>query len=90
MANHSELNKQDMDLLKNTKSIMDTSGRRIDTLTALINTLGGDAFCFGSHAPVLDHCTGLLRIESLTVVDASKAVRDKLRLVNILRLLGIW
>lgn len=89
VANRRALAEEDLVLLRSANIVIDTSGRKIDILGELIDILGEDAFSFGSHSPILDYCTGLLRIESLTATEASEAVRDKLRSGNIQRLLGI-
>src|SRR6476660_3760280 len=65
LANSLVMYEKDTALLKRSKVIMDTSGRNLLDLGSLLKTFGTDKFCFGTHSPVLDYSTGLLRIESL-------------------------
>lgn len=52
-------------LLRRSKVLFDTSGRHIGHFANIYRRFGEDRFAFGSHFPVLDYFTGLLRIESL-------------------------
>ena len=68
---------------------MDTSGRGIINFGELLIKYGKDKFCFGTHSPILDYCTALLRIESLRENEADEKTKDLLRSGNIKRMLGI-
>jgi predicted TIM-barrel fold metal-dependent hydrolase len=89
VANSTALSPEDMDVLKQADVIMDTSGRNIIDLGAMIATYGKEKFAFGTHAPILDDVTGLLRIESLRVDEADEQTKALLRSGNITRMLGI-
>ena len=68
--------------------LVDTSGR-ISNLGALLESYGADKFAFGTHSPVLDYLTGLLRIESLREIEASETIKDLLRSGNARKMLEI-
>ncbi|MEX2404666.1 MAG: hypothetical protein WD625_11070, partial [Balneolales bacterium] len=65
VANSTQLGEEERKLFRKTNLVMDTSGRNIVNLGRLLETLGTDKFAFGTHSPILDYLTGLLRIESL-------------------------
>ncbi len=69
--------------------LMDTSGRNIADLGRLIARFGREKFAFGTHAPLLDDFTGLLRIEALRENEADTKTKDLLRAGNIARFLGL-
>ena len=89
IANGIDLNDKDTELFKNTDIVFDTSGRNIYNLGELINKFGKDMFAFGTHTPILDYLTGLLRIESLRENEADEATKELLRSGNAKRILGI-
>ena len=89
IANGIHLNEEDTELFKNSDIVFDTSGRNIYTLSELINKFGKEMFAFGTHSPILDYLTGLLRIESLRASEADEATRELLRSGNAKRILGI-
>ena len=89
IANGIHLNDEDTELLKNSDIVFDTSGRNIYNLDELINKFGKDKFAFGTHTPILDYLTGLLRIESLRENEADEATKELLRSGNAKRILGI-
>ena len=76
-------------LLVETELIFDTSGRAISYLGEQINRFGKEKFAFGTHSPILDYVTGLLRIESLRPGEADEATMELLRSGNAKRFLGI-
>ena len=84
-----DLNDEDTNLIKNTNIVFDTSGRNISNLGELIIIYGKDKFAFGTHSPILDYLTGLLRIESLRENEADKKTMQLLKSGNAKRLLGI-
>ncbi|MGH2564365.1 MAG: amidohydrolase family protein, partial [Ginsengibacter sp.] len=65
VVNSTQLSNDEAALLKKTDILIDTSGRAITSLGELLNKYGKDKFAFGTHSPILDSFTGLLRIESL-------------------------
>jgi hypothetical protein len=76
-------------LLKSTNWVVDTSGRSVNAFQELISRFGKEKFAFGTHAPVLDYMTGLLRIESLRDDEASTETKKLFRSGNAKRILGI-
>ena len=89
LANNVILDEKDTALIKSANVIMDTSGRNVLDLGGLLKTYGKEKFCFGTHSPVLDYCTGLLRIESLRPDEADEATKNLLRSGNLRRFLKI-
>ncbi len=89
VCNSTALGAEDLSLFKKADVIMDTSGRNISDLGKLITTFGKEKFAFGTHAPVLDYRTGLLRVESLRDNEADEKTKELLRSGNIKRLLNI-
>ncbi len=89
VANSTALSKEDTALFKKADVLMDTSGRNITDWTDLFKRFGTDKFCFGTHSPILDYFSGLLRIESLGENEAGEKIKDLLRAGNVKRMLGI-
>ena len=89
VANSTALATEDVALLKNADVLIDTSGRSMLNLGELIKTFGAEKFAYGSHAPILDEVTGLLRIESLRDHEADEKTRELLRAGNAKRALGL-
>lgn len=89
VANSTLLTDDDMQLVRKGDVLIDTSGRNILNLGELIKTYGPEKFAYGSHAPVLDEVTGLLRIESLRDREADEATKELLRAGNAKRMLGL-
>lgn len=89
VCNSTALGAEDLSLFKKADVIMDTSGRNISDLGKLITTFGKEKFAFGTHAPVLDYRTGLLRVEALRDKEADEKTKELLRSGNIKRLLNI-
>ncbi len=83
------LNDDDTKLFKNSDILFDTSGRNIDNLSEQINIFGNDMFALGTHTPIFDYLTGLLRIESLRANEVGEATKELLRSGNAKRILGI-
>lgn len=86
VANSTKLNQTDMELVKKGNILLDTSGRATNNLSILVEEFGPDTFAFGSHAPILDYCTGRLRIEYL---DESESVKNQLRNENAAKMLNL-
>ena len=75
IANGIHVNDEDTELFKNSDMVFDTSGRNIYNLSELISKFGKDKFAFGTHSPILDYVTGLLRIESLRESEADEETK---------------
>jgi hypothetical protein len=89
LTNSIRLNDEEEMLLKSTNWVVDTSGRSVNAFQELISRFGKEKFAFGTHAPILDYMTGLLRIESLREDEADKKIKDLFRYGNAKRILGI-
>lgn len=61
----------------------------VANLGELLLTFGKTKFAFGSHSPILDYLTGLLRIEALSEQEADEKTKDLLRAGNITRFLNL-
>mgnify|MGYP003628776236 FL=1 len=68
---------------------MDTSGRSLANMAQALEFYGEDKFAFGTHAPILDYLTGMLRIESLREEEASQNTKDLLRWRNAQSMLNL-
>lgn len=89
VANSANLSKDDTEIFKETELLMDSSGRALIDWPGLLSTYGKDKFCFGSQSPILDYCTGLLRIESLRDREADEKTKEMLRSGNIQKMLDL-
>jgi predicted TIM-barrel fold metal-dependent hydrolase len=92
LANSISLSKEDTELISKANLVFDTSGRAImgdDTLSELLKRFGREKFAFGSHSPILDYLTGLLRIESMNQSEADEGTKELLRSGNARRIIGI-
>lgn len=89
VANSTALNEEDTTLFRKAELLMDSSGRNMMDWPDLFKRFGADHFCFGTQSPILDYCTGLLRIESLSESEADEKTKELLRSGNLKRLLGI-
>lgn len=89
VVNSTQLSNDETALLRKTAILIDTSGRAINNLGELLNKYGKDKFAFGTHSPILDYCTGLLRIESLRNNEADEQAKELLRYGNAKRFFEI-
>lgn len=89
VANGASLSDADTDTLRKTNLLMDSSGRALSDLPALLARYGAEKFAFGTHAPVLDYATGLLRIEALTDAEVDQQTKERLRSGNAKRVLNL-
>jgi predicted TIM-barrel fold metal-dependent hydrolase len=89
VANSTELDENDMTLIKYSNLVLDTSGRALSDPGNLLKKFGSDKFAFGTHSPILDYLTGQLRIESLRETEADEKTKELLRSGNAKRILGI-
>ena len=88
-ANSMNVEQADNELIKSTDLLIDTSGRALTDPGDMLRRFGRDKFAFGTHSPVLDYLTGLLRIESLKPDEADEGTKEMIRSGNALRMLGI-
>lgn len=88
-ANVAALNDEENELLSTSKVLFDTSGRSITNMKDYLDKHGKENFAFGTHSPILDYLTGMLRIESLRPDEADAATMEMLRSGNARRILGI-
>jgi len=89
VAGSTQLEKEQVELLKKTDLFIDTSGRNIINLGEMLKTFGKDKFGFGTHSPILDYRTGALRIAALREDEADAATKADLQAGNIIRFLGL-
>ena len=92
LANSISLDPEDIELIKTSDVLFDTSGRAIraeDTLSELLKRFGKEKFAFGTHSPILDYITGRLRIESMSMAEADEPALELLRSGNAKRILGL-
>jgi len=89
IANQMDLTAEETKLLKKAEIVFDTSGRSLTDLGELLGQLGKGKFAFGTHSPILDYLTGMLRIESLRESEADEQTKEMLRSGNAKRILGI-
>ncbi|MGX5816713.1 amidohydrolase family protein [Chitinophaga lutea] len=75
--------------LKQAQVLFDTSGRHIMHFANVYKRFGKDKFAFGTHFPVLDYYTGLLRIDSLRPDEADAADIEAFRSGNARRMLRL-
>lgn len=89
MFNFTEMSRDDAEVYKNSNTLFDTSGRAIKIISEYFDLVGKDKFAFGTHSPILDYLTGLLRIESLRDSEVDTATKELLRSGNARRILGL-
>lgn len=89
VANSTHLAGDDLQVFRDADLLMDTSGRALSNLPALLSTFGPDKFCFGTQAPLLDYASGLLRIEALRDEEADERTKEQLKAGNIQRMLKL-
>ena len=89
LCNSTKLDNEDELLLKAANMVIDTSGRSVNAFIELLERFGREKFAFGTHSPILDYMTGLLRIESLKDEVATEETKDMLRYENTRRILKI-
>jgi len=89
LTNSTKLSDEEELLLKDTNMVIDTSGRSVNAIIELLARFGREKFAFGTHSPILDYLTGLLRIESLKNEEANEETKELFRYDNAKRILGI-
>lgn len=83
------LNDEDTELIKKSNVLFDTSGRNVADPAGMLKKFGREKFAFGTHSPLLDYLTGLLRIESIRENEADEITKEMLRSGNAKRFFGI-
>ena len=86
VANSTYLDDEDTALLKRADVLLDTSGRALVNLDELLEKYGREKFAFGTHSPIQDYLTGLLRIE---VLEEEQARKELLRSGNAKRFMVV-
>ena len=89
LANSHSLNEEDKKVVQNAAVLFDSSGRALSNMGEMIKKFGKEKFAFGTHSPILDYLTGLLRIESLRPEEAGSHTKDLLRSGNALNMLNL-
>lgn len=89
IANSMNLPKEDLDLVQKSNVLLDTSGRALGNPAPALTRFGKNKFAFGTHAPVLDYLTGLLRIEAMRPGEADDATKELLRSGNAKKFLNL-
>jgi predicted TIM-barrel fold metal-dependent hydrolase len=89
VANSTQLTGEEASVFRNANVLMDTSGRAVSNPAELLKRYGTDKLAFGTHAPILDYVTGLLRIESMREDEADDKVKDLVRSGNASRMLDL-
>src|SRR5690625_805607 len=88
VANSIHLDEADMKFMKKVDFVMDTSGRTLNNLHSLLKVWGRVRFSFGTHFPIFDYLTGMLRIEALRGQEADSLTKEFLRSGNADRILN--
>jgi uncharacterized protein len=89
IANGANLPAEDSAIIQKADVLMDTSGRALGDLSNLIQKYGREKFGFGTHAPILDYLTGLLRIEAMRENEAGQEIKEYLKSGNAKRFLNL-
>lgn len=89
LCNSTRLNEAEEMILKKANVLTDTGGRSVNAIKELLEKYGPEKFAFGSHTPILDHLTGLLRIESLWEEETDEGTKEMMRSGNAKKMLGI-
>lgn len=88
-ANSIMVDDEDTEILKKSNILIDTSGRVLTNLGDMLKLYGKDKFAMGTHSPILDYLSGILRIESLRETEADEITKQLLRSGNAERILGL-
>jgi len=63
-------------ILNNVDFLLDTSGRSLSNMPEIMRLYGTEKIAMGSHSPILDSLTGMLRILSLSEAEASERAKQ--------------
>jgi len=88
-SNFTAFNREELSLVRQTNMLMDTSGRMVLELADMMKNYGSNKFAFGSHYPILDPVTGLLRIETLRSGEITDQERKMLYSENAKKFLSL-
>ncbi|MFA7473984.1 MAG: amidohydrolase family protein [Spirosomataceae bacterium] len=88
-SNFTAFNREELSLVRQTNMLMDTSGRMVLELADMMKNCGSNKFAFGSHYPILDPVTGLLRIETLRSGEITDQERKMLYSENAKKFLSL-
>jgi hypothetical protein len=89
VANGIGLSPADTAILQKADALLDTSGRATGNLADFLQRYGKEKFAFGTHAPILDYLTGMLRIEAMRDDEADNDTKELLRSENAKRFLDL-
>lgn len=89
LANSLQLKEEEEQLILEGDILFDSSGRTIANMGDLLKKYSPEKFAFGTHSPILDYLTGLLRIESLREGEADEKAKELMRSGNARRILNI-
>lgn len=82
IANGLGVNSEEAPLLKKDNVLFDTSGRSLHHMPEILKQYGPEKFAFGTHSPILDYLTSMLRIDSMSDAEASSEIKNKMRYQN--------
>jgi hypothetical protein len=88
-CNDAKLTAQEEAVFKRATVLIDTSGRSVNTLPELLKKYGAEKFAFGTHAPLLDYLTGLLRIDSLRKDEGDERMKEMMKSGNAKKFLDL-
>ena len=89
ICNGFAFNKEERTVLDKANYLFDTSGRSLDVVRDFLKNFGKDKFAFGTHAPILDYLSGMLRVEYLNSDEVTEAEKEMLRSGNALKFLNL-
>ena len=87
LANKATFSDEEKRVFDKASFLIDTSGRSITDMGEAIQNFGIQKIAFGTHAPLLDYATSLLRIESLKSNETNSTGIDAIRYKNVLSML---
>lgn len=89
VANDGSMSDEEAGVMRKAEVLLDTSGRAISSMKDYLDKFGKERFAFGTHSPILDYLTGLLRIESLREDEGGEKTKELLRSGNARRFLSL-
>ena len=88
VATSTALNEEEIALIRKAKLLMDSSRKQMVDWPDLFKRFGTGKFCLDTRSPILDNCTGLLRIETLRENESDGKTKNHFRAGNLKRMLG--